>query len=209
MTLRPVHQSRTVTAIVNDLRGRDYKAGENAVGTVQNEEAPPLLLIKVYQDAMANLLKVNTDLNGSLRVEKSLTAELEKINAELASLASKEAEYDRLKRVLTRASAAAEHYGSRVIEEQVKQDIAKKTQLSSVRVVQRAEQSIVPLFPRAAHLVLLALVGGIALGSVFAVMLEFAQVRRQEKGEDEAGPAIEEVVRRSVRNHLREIQAAE
>jgi polysaccharide biosynthesis transport protein len=209
MTLRPVHQSRTVTAIVNDLRGRDYKAGENAVGTVQNEEAPPLLLVKVYQDAMANLLKVNTDLNGSLRVEKSLTAELEKINTELASLASKEAEYDRLKRVLTRASAAAEHYGSRVIEEQVKQDIAKKTQLSSVRVVQRAEKSIVPVFPRAAHLVLLALVGGIALGSAFAVMLEFAQVRRQEEGEDESGRAIEEVVRRSVRNHLREIQAAE
>jgi succinoglycan biosynthesis transport protein ExoP len=209
MTLRPVHQSRTITAIVNDLRGRDYKAGENAVGTVQNEEAPPFLLVKVYQDAMANLLKVNTDLNGSLRVEKSHTVELEKINAELASLASKEAEYDRLKRVLTRASAAAEHYGSRVIEEQVKQDIAKKTQLSSVRVVQRAEKSIVPVFPRAAHLVLLALVGGIALGSAFAVMLEFRQVRQQENGEDGTGHAIEELVRRSVRNHLRAIDAAE
>ena len=209
MTLRPVHQSRTVTAIVNDLRGRDYKASENAVGTVQNEEAPPLLLIKVYQDAIANLLKVNTDLNGSLRVENLLMLELDKINQELASLSSKEAEYDRLKRVLTRASAAADHYGSRVIEEEIKLDIAKKTQLSSVRVVQRAEESTVPVFPRAAHLLLLASVGGIALGSAFAVMLEFTQVRRQEEGEDEAGPAIEEVVRRSVRNHLREIQAAQ
>ena len=207
MTLRPVHQSRTVTAIVSDLRGRDYKASENAVGTVQNEDAPPLLLVKVYQDAMANLLKVNTDLNGSLRVEKLLMVELDKINEELASLSSKEAEYDRLKRVLTRASAAADHYGSRVIEEQISQDIAKTTQLSSVRVVQRAEKSAVPVFPRAAHLVLLALVGGMALGSAFAVMLEFTQVRRQEEGEDEAGPAIEEVVRLSVRNHLREIQA--
>jgi succinoglycan biosynthesis transport protein ExoP len=208
MTLRPVHQSRTVTAIVSDLRGRDYKASENAVGTVQNEDAPPLLLVKVYQDAMANLLKVNTDLNGSLRVEKLLAVELDKINEELASLSSREAEYDRLKRVLTRASAAADHYGSRVIEEQINQDIAKKTQLSSVREVQRAEKSTVPVFPRAAHLVLLALVGGIALGSAFVVMLEFTQVRRQEEGKDEAGPAIEEVVRRSVRNHLREIQAA-
>jgi succinoglycan biosynthesis transport protein ExoP len=207
MTLRPVYQSRTVTAIVSDLRGRDYKASENAVGTVQNQEAPPLLLVKVYQDAIANLLKVNTDLNGSLRVENLLMLELDKINQELASLASKEAEYDRLKRVLTRASAAAEHYGSRVIEEQINQDIAKQTQLSSVRVVQRAEKSTVPVFPRPAHLVLLALVGGMALGSAFAVMREFAQVRRQDE-EDEAGPAIEEVVRRSVRNHLREIQTA-
>ncbi len=125
--LRPVYQSKTVTGIVNSLRGRDYMDTENTVGAVQNEEAPPLLLVKVYQDAMANLLKVNTDLNGSLRVEKLLVAELDKINAELASLSSKEAEYDRLKRVLTRASAAADHYGSRVIEEQINLDIAKKT----------------------------------------------------------------------------------
>lgn len=207
MTLRPVHQSRTVTAIVNDLRGRDHKATENAVGTVQNEDAPPLLLVKVYQDAMANLLKVNTDLNGSLRVEKLLMAELEKIDGELAALSSKEFEYDLLKRVFTRASAAADHYGSRVIEEQINQDIAKQTQLSSVRVVQRAEKSTAPVFPRAAHLVLLALVGGMAFGSAFAVMLELAQIRRADG--EEAGPAIEEVVRRSVRNHLREIQAAE
>jgi polysaccharide biosynthesis transport protein len=209
VTLRPVHQSRTVSAIVSDLRGRDYKASDNAVGTVQNEDAPPLLLIKVYQDAMASLLKVNTDLNGSLNVEKALTVELDKVNGELASLSSKQAEYDRLKRVLTRASTAADHYGSRVIEEQINQDIAKKTQLSSVRVVQRAEKSALPMFPQAAHLVLLTLVGGIALGSGVAVMLEFMRVRRQEEDEDEVGPAIEEAVRRSVRNHLREIQAAE
>jgi succinoglycan biosynthesis transport protein ExoP len=209
VTLRPVHQSRTVSAIVSDLRGRDYKAGDNAVGTIQGDDAPPLLLVKVYQDAMANLLKVNTDLNGSLNVEKELTVELDNVNKELASLSSKQAEYDRLKRVLTRASAAAEHYGSRVIEERLSQDIAQKAQLSSVRVVQRAEKSVLPMFPRAAHLILLALVGGIALGSAFVVMLEFTQVRRQEEGKDEAGRAIEEVVRRSVRNHLREIQAAE
>jgi polysaccharide biosynthesis transport protein len=209
VTLRPVHQSRTVSAIVSDLRGRDYKASDNAVGTVQNEDAPPLLLIKVYQDAMAGLLKVNSDLNGSLNVEKELTGELDKVKDELASLSSKQAEYDRLKRVLTRASTAADHYGSRVIEEQINQDIAKKTQLSSVRVVQVAEKSALPMFPQAAHLVLLALVGGIALGSGLAVMLEFMRVRRREEEQEQVGPAIEEVVKRSVRNHLREIQAAE
>ena len=55
----------------------------------------------------------------------------------------------------------------------------------------------------------LALVGGIALGSGIAVMLELTRVRREERGEDGVGNAIDEVVRRSVRNHLREIQAAE
>ena len=208
VTLKPVHQSRTVSAIVSDLRGRDFKPSNNGVGTVQHEDAPPLLLIKVYQDAMAGLLKVNTELNGAINVEKTLTTEIGKVNEELASLSSKQAEYDRLKRVLARASTAADHYGSRVIEEQINQDIAKKAKLSSVRVVQRAERPALPMFPRTPHLALLALLGGIALGSGFAMMLELMRARRQES-EDEAESTLEEVVQRSVRNHLREIQAAE
>jgi len=213
--LRPVYQSRTVTGIVSNLRGRDYKESDNHVGVAQNEEAPPLLLVKVYQDAMASLLKVNTDLNGLLRVEKLLVTELEKINSELALLSSKEAEYDRLKRVLTRASAAADHYGSRVIEEQINLDIAKKTQLSSVRVIQQGERPSSPVFPRLIHIVMIALVGGVMLGAAMAILLELAAVRRQQRqadnwaDNDDDVVRFNEAVRRSVRNHLREIQAAE
>ena len=207
--LRPVNQSKTVTGIVNNLRGRDAKEGENAVGNVPAfEEAPPLLLVKVYQDAMANLLKANTDLNGLLRLEKLLVVELEKINGELASLSSKEAEYERLKRVFIRASTAADHYGSRVIDEQINLDIAKKAQLSSVRVVQVAEKPAQPMFPRTVHLVALALAGGIALGSAIALLLEHTRMRRQADDEDGVR-AIDAVVKRSVRHHLRQIQAAE
>jgi polysaccharide biosynthesis transport protein len=207
--LRPVSQSKTVTGIVNNLRGRDARDGENAVGNAPIfEEAPPLLLVKVYQDAMASLLKANTDLNGLIRLEKLLVAELEKVNGELASLSSKEAEYEGLKRVLVRASAAADHYGSRVIDEQINLDIAKKAQLSSVRVVQVAEKPAQPVFPRTMHLVALALAGGIALGSAIALWLEHTRMRRQADDEDGVR-AIDEVVKRSVRNHLREIQAAE
>jgi uncharacterized protein involved in exopolysaccharide biosynthesis len=206
VTLRPVHQSRTVSAIVSNLRGPDYKTTTNAAGTVQSEETPPLLFIKVYQDTVAGLVKINTDLNGALNVEKALKVEIDKVNEELASLSSKQAEYDRLKRVLTRASAAADHYGSRVIEEQINQDIAKKTQLSSVRVVQPAEKSALPIFPRASQLVLLVLVSGIALGSVFAVMLEFMWVRREEDENKVKFARVE--VRQSMHGHLRE-QAAE
>jgi polysaccharide biosynthesis transport protein len=200
--LRPVYQSKTVTGIVGSLRGRDFKESENAAGTIPNSdgELPPLLLVKVYQDAMANLLRVNTDLNGSLRLEKQLVGELQKIRDELASLSSKEAEYDRLKRVLTRASAAADHYGSRVIEEQINLDIAKKTQLSSVRVIQSAERPIAPVFPRMIHFVILGLIGGIAFGSAMALMLEFRKARRQD---NEASRM------RSVRLVSNEIQAAE
>jgi uncharacterized protein involved in exopolysaccharide biosynthesis len=207
--LRPVSQSKTVTGIVNNLRGRDARDVENTVGNLPVfEEAPPLLLVKVYQDGIVSLLKANTDLNGLLRLEKLLVGELEKINQELASLSSKEAEYERLKRVLVTASTAADHYGSRVIDEQINLDIAKKAQLSSVRVVQVAEKPILPVFPRMMHLVALALAGGIALGSAIALLLEHTRMRQQADDEDGVR-AIDEAVKRSVRHHLREIQAAE
>ncbi len=212
MLLRPVYQSKTVSSIVSNLRGRDQKDSQSAAVTVPNfEEAPPLLLVKVYQDAMATLLKVNTDLSGSLRLEKSLVAELEKINAELASLSSKEAEYDRLKRVLVRASAAADHYGSRALEEQINMDIAKKTQLSSVRVVQTADKPIIPMFPRMIHLVMLALAGGLALGSTIVLMLEFMRTRPQDHEQDdyEREDAADKSGIRPRPAYNREFQAAE
>lgn len=205
LLLRPVTQSKTVTAIVNSLGSRDYRPGSNAAGTIGNfEEAPPLLLVRVYQDAVATLMKTNIELNGLIKLETMLGGELERVNVELAALTSKEAEYDKLKRVLTRASAAADHYGSKVIEEQINLDIAKKSQLSSVRVVQEADRPLSPVFPRIIDLVVLALIGGLAVGCVLVLLPEFARARRQDR-EDDIERAIVEFRVRS----KRDLQAAE
>jgi len=184
MVLRPVQQSKTVTGIINRLGARDGQDGPispNLAGNISNvEETPPLLLVKVYQDAVASLMKVNTDLNGSLKLEAMLGAEIERISKELAALSSKESEYDRLKRVLARASAAADHYGTRAMEEQIGLDIAKKTQLSSVRLVQVADKPVAPIFPQKTHFVLLGLIGGIGLGSSIVVLGDMARRRRYQ-----------------------------
>jgi polysaccharide biosynthesis transport protein len=209
LILRPVTQSKTVTGIVNSLGSRDYKPGSNAAGTLGGfEEAPPLLLVRVYQDAVATLMKTNSELNGLIKLEKLQGLELEQVNTELAALSSKESEYDRLKRVLTRASAAADHYGSRVIEEQINLDIAKRSQLSSVRVVQAADKPLAPVFPRAVHLIMLALMGGLALGSATILLPEFARVRRENDREVEFERAVVELGLRSVRSG-RQVEAAE
>jgi succinoglycan biosynthesis transport protein ExoP len=198
MVLKPVTQSKTVTGIVNSLGAREFKGGPTAnLGGF--EEAPPLLLVRVYQDAVASLLKVNSELSGSLNLEKMLGAEIEQVNGELAALASKEAEYDRLKRGLSRASAAAENYQTRVIEEQLSRDIAKKTQLSNVRVAQAATTPMEPIFPRVSHLLMIALFGGIALGAAAAVMLETAAMRGSQdpanRDEDECDYGADNTLR--------------
>ena len=185
LLLRPVTQSKTVTAIVNRLDGRDDGSTRANAATGSRlplpnfEESPPLLLVKVYQDAMASLLKINSELSGSQQLTKALDDELASVKAQLADLTSKEAEYDRLKQIVTRASNAADQYAIRVIEEQTSMESAKKAQLSSVRVVQLAERPLTPSIPRLPHLVALALLGGLVLGAAISVLLELARMRRE------------------------------
>jgi succinoglycan biosynthesis transport protein ExoP len=212
LVLRPVTGSKAVTGIVNNLGAKDYAVTPNAAGNVSNfDDTPPLLLIRVYQDAVASLVKVNSDLNGAIKLETLFGAELDRVNAELASLSSKESEYDQLKRVLTRASGAADHYGTRVIEEKINMDIAKKTQLSSVRVIQAADKPLNPIFPQKIHFVLLALLGGLAAGSAIVLLMELARLNQQEAERAELENAISERGIRSLRDREYKVagQAAE
>jgi uncharacterized protein involved in exopolysaccharide biosynthesis len=164
--LRPVAQNKAVSRMVTTLGGQDGRKGLDPVAKPpeQFEEQPPLLLIKVYQDNMATLMKLNAELNGQMELLNQLGTELEKVNKELASLSAKEAEYGRLKRVLTTASLAAAQYATRILEEQISSEVAKKSQLSSLRVVQKAITPKEPMFPQASQLVALAVAGGILLG---------------------------------------------
>jgi uncharacterized protein involved in exopolysaccharide biosynthesis len=181
--LRPVYKSKMVTGIVKNLGGPDYKPENSTVdgNLADYGEMPPLLLIKVYQDNMSTLMKVNADLAGYASLGTALGTEIATVNAELVSLTSKESEYDRLRRVLTRASAAAENYGSRTIEEKIKSDISKKSQLSSVRVVQNADVPYTPAFPTTLQLLMLTLLVGLGSGTMLAVMLEFSALRRADE----------------------------
>jgi uncharacterized protein involved in exopolysaccharide biosynthesis len=185
--LRPVSQSKTVSRMVRTLGGQDpRKAAESAAKEPdQPDEIPPLLLVRVYQDNMASLMKVNADLNGSTVLLNQLATELDNVSKELASLSSKEAEYGRLKRALTTASAAAAHYANRILEEEISSEVAKKSQLSSLRVVQRAITPTDPVFPQIPHLIGLALVGGILLGLVLIVGPELARGSMSSHGHHE------------------------
>jgi len=163
--LRPVAQNKTVSRMVTTLGGDTRKTlDSSAKPPDQFEDQPPLLLIKVYQENMATLMKLNAELNGQSELMSQLGMELEKVNRELASLSAKEAEYGRLKRVLTTASSAAGQYAARILEEQISTEVAKKSQLSSLRVVQKAITPTAPVFPHMSHLVALALAGGVLLG---------------------------------------------
>jgi uncharacterized protein involved in exopolysaccharide biosynthesis len=186
--------------MVKTLSGYDpKKAAESATreqeqAQAQADEIPPLLLVKVYQDNMATLMKVNAELSGSNVLLGQLATELENVNKDLASLSASEAEYGRLKRALATASAAAAHYASKMVEEQISSEVAKKSQLSSLRVVQRAVVPTDPVFPHVPHIAGLALAGGILIGLAIIFVPQVARGTMPKIRPNRDGDADDELV---------------
>ncbi|MGY8685305.1 hypothetical protein Q2941_47415 [Bradyrhizobium sp. UFLA05-153] len=108
-------------------------------------EAPPLLLVGVYQDTMAALFRVDADFAGAKNQEAHLGIEFQSVNKELATLSSREAEYNRLSRDLTLAVTAAESYAKRTTE-RINTSLAN-ARVSGSRFAQLASPPDFPAFP--------------------------------------------------------------
>jgi uncharacterized protein involved in exopolysaccharide biosynthesis len=148
--LRLVTQSQYVSEIVSSLGATNAERAEGGARTSQAErsltEAPPLLLICVYQDAMAALFKTDADFAGAKNREAQLRTELQNVNNELAGLSSREAEYNRLSRDLTLAVIAAESYAKRTTEERINTSFAN-ARVSACELRNWPARQILPPFP--------------------------------------------------------------
>ncbi|MFB9266912.1 GumC family protein [Bradyrhizobium erythrophlei] len=175
LRLKPVTQSQYVSGLVSSLGATNVERAESSARTSPAArsltEAPPLLLIRVYQDTMAALFKVDADFAGTKNREAHLGTELQRVNKELAALSSREAEYNRLSRDLTLAVTAAESYAKRTTEERINTSLAN-ARVSGLRIAQFASPPDSPAFPQLIIFLALGLVGGIVLASAAALLPE-------------------------------------
>jgi uncharacterized protein involved in exopolysaccharide biosynthesis len=110
-----------------------------------NGEAP-LLLVKVYQDSMVILFKIDADLSGMEKIKEVQSAEIETITNDLQRLASNEYRYQVLKRAVSRAEENALMYEKRMIEEKINAE-SRAANFLAVKVVQKASPPKTPIFP--------------------------------------------------------------
>jgi len=116
---------------------------------------PPLLLVRVYQDTIATLVKLNTDLAG-LRARRTYQqSEIATFDRKLADLSAKEAAYERIRQRADLAKATAAQFAKKAVDEQIQQDLNAQ-KLSTVRIVQPPTPPIEPVWPRR-RVVLIAL----------------------------------------------------
>lgn len=133
-------------------------AGDEAL-TTRLASDPPLLLVRVYQDTIASLIKLTTDVAGLRALAESQTDNLRRIDQQLSGLSGKEAEYQSLILDVNQARTSAELYSKRAVEEQLSHDL-DANMLSSVRVVQSATVPIFPSWPNKKIIISLALILG-------------------------------------------------
>lgn len=149
--MKPVGRLPQVTGLTQkqeteaDPKSQAQKDEDNAL-TRRLAQDPPILLVKVYQDTIADLVKLKIDLEGYRALEKQQLQQLGSIEQQLSVLSSKEAEFQRLQLEVTQARQGTEAYSRRTLEERLALEL-NSNMLSGVRVVQRATTPLKPVWP--------------------------------------------------------------
>lgn len=171
--LAPVTRSAYVSSLVDQLSPDRPAARAGAQPLDDRTSDPPLLLVKVYQDSMVELFKINADLAGVQNLQRQQTDEMTKLASELNTLSGNEQTYVTLKRAVDQATYNSDLYARRAVEEQITAE-SNAAKLSSVRVVQKATVPVRPVFPNYILVTLAAVALGGAAGVGVALLRERA-----------------------------------
>ena len=169
--LKPVTQSRYVLGLVNKLGEEPSIQNSTIADAVAPSGEPPLLMVKVFQDAMVALLKVKGELAGLRELERQQEGELLKDRDSLSQLTENRAEYERLKRNVDLAAYNVELFSKRTVDVQISEDLLG-ARLLTARVVQLATVPLRPSFPNDKVFLGGGTMFGLMLGVILALMLD-------------------------------------
>jgi uncharacterized protein involved in exopolysaccharide biosynthesis len=140
---------------------------------------PPLLLVKLYQEATQQFLTLKMNVAGLGAAEAAHAGELDSVAKELESLSGLETETNRLKRQLSSAEQELSEITARAGEKRIAAAMTEKD-LSAIKIAQPASipfetagQSIWLFLAVASFLSILAAIG-------CACLLQMISVRRQK-----------------------------
>jgi len=159
---------------------------ERAAGGSILTKDPPMLLVRVYQDTIQNLVKTNSEIAGLKAAQDSQRRELVSIDAELTQLSANEAEFERLRLEVTQAKERVEAYAKRAAAQQ-SEEAMHAGKLTNIQVVQPATIPIEASFPKPKIVIALGLISGIILGLAAALLAGLIWDRPREP----AGSAVQ------------------
>lgn len=109
---------------------------------------PPLLHVKLYQQMAEKLVEANSELAGLRALEAQQKRDLAAIDGQLQELASRETEFQRLQRDVTRASTYIESFRRKSLDARMDTAWLNTEAFSAVQVVQNATVPFEPSSPK-------------------------------------------------------------
>ena len=177
--LRPVSTSQYMSSIVSRLgsgKQRPPASGETNFPTGIMEE-PPVVMVRVLQDTMVALFKVDAELKGLQTREKEQSSQASGIQNELNKLANKQVEYEELKKTVAMTALSAEAYSKKALDEETNAKL-NEAKFSAVKIIQPAVAPLHSTLPSYRILIALSLIGGIAGGIIVSLLMEYLFPRR-------------------------------
>lgn len=179
--LNPVARSPFALGFVerldaDDIMGRDADA--EAALPLRDDDTPPLLMIKVFQEAMTAYRILDSEVAGLRDLATQQAKEVEDVDRELARVTSIQGEYERLRREVDLATFNAETFAKRTVAEQIESDL-RDARLSNVRVIQPATAPRQAASPKGVAYAGFGLAFGLVLGVALALAKEFYDINRR------------------------------
>jgi uncharacterized protein involved in exopolysaccharide biosynthesis len=155
--MKPIARVPQITGLVQGRAEEAAARGRKDTSIANLGSDPPLLLVKVYQDTVALLVKLHTELAGLHALEEHQKGSVKNLDQELDQLSAKEAEFERLRREVVQARDNADMFAKKAREEQLSQDLNAR-KLSTVQVLQGPTMPLKPIWPKPGLLLALGLV---------------------------------------------------
>jgi polysaccharide biosynthesis transport protein len=203
--LAPIAKFPQIRDLAQSVPRTKTKSARRALPqTPDTTTTPPLLLVRVYQEAVQSLVQLKSDVAGLEALEGHQRAELMKVDAELQKLAENEAKFVRLKLEVDQAKNDSQQYSSLASKEHLNSE-ANERGLSTIEIAQPAIPPTRPSFPNPSIILPIGALVGLLIG--FGIPLFRLIASRIRNFELEARqletvpwelPSIERETRRSI-----------
>lgn len=157
---------------------------------------PPLLHVKLYQQMAEKLVEANAELSGLRALEAQQRRDLAAIDGQLQTLASRETEFQRLHRDVTRASSYIESFRRKSLEARMDTAWLMNEAFSAVQVIQNATVPLDPSSPKTKLILAMGLSVGLLLaGALIYVLAGRPEAESKERTRPNAALAPAQPVR--------------
>jgi uncharacterized protein involved in exopolysaccharide biosynthesis len=174
-TMRLTDKSAQVAKLLGEPAAKPAELGKDASKAFLDQD-PPLLLVRVYQETVQDLVKMRADLAGLYKLAAQQEADVNDIIQKLNQLSVNEARFESLRRKVDVAKKSSELFASKTVQQQISAALDAQ-RFTRLRVAQAADIPLSPVTPKAKFFAAGGLLFALLASGLASLFFVFRQAR--------------------------------